>query len=223
MFIVFILSRRVTTFWAAALLLCVISSTAAAQVQRPLCRDGNNEFQADYKLSVFVTVQPGKNGDMALRVCDASLNWETQKLTVAEHAAQIDLDLFGVDLESGLPVAGFQVKHTNADCCVSYQLYSLASPPHLIKTIKRGSFFTAADRDLDGRIEFWTDDAAAVDGLDGVYATEIDYLPTYVLRFDHGRILDSSAAFQGYFDEIVKSVRAKNRSGRPSRFPAQRW
>ncbi len=146
---------------------------------------------------------------MAARVCDASLNWETQKLVVAERAAQIDLDLFGVDMEMDGPVAAFQVKKAKNECCVTYRLYSLDSPPRLLRTIAGGSSFSAADRDLDGRIEIWTDDAAAVDALDDIFAAEIEYLPVYVLRFEHGRVLDASTEFQSYFDDVVKAIRAE--------------
>jgi hypothetical protein len=89
---------------------------------------------------------------------------------------------------------------------VSYQIYSLARPPRLLRTITGGSSFAASDRYLDGRIEIWTDDAAAVNGLDGLLAAEMEYPPTYVLRFEKGRLLDSSSEFRDYFDDIVKRI-----------------
>ena len=114
-----------------------------------------------------------------------------------------------MDLKPAGPVAAFQIKKTADDCCVRYQIYSLTRPPRLLRTIAGGSSFRAADTDLDGRIELWTDDAAAVDGLDGLWAADMDYVPTYVLRFERGRVLDASAEYQDYFDDVVKSVRAE--------------
>ena len=152
-------------------------------------------------------MQSGKNEGLSARECEATLHWETQKLVVAEQAAQIDLDLFGVDLKTDGPVAAFQIKKTNDECCVSYQIYSLARPPRLLRTITGGSFFTASDRDLDGRIEIWTDDSAAVNGLDGLLASR------WII---HRRMYSGSrragcsiraVEFQDYFDDIVKHVR----------------
>ena len=156
-----------------------------------------------------MTVQSAKNEGLSARKCEAALHWGTQKLVVADQAAQIDLDLFGVDLKTEGPVAAFQIKKNTDDCCVSYQIYSLARPPRLLRTITGGSFFSASDRHLTGRIAIWTDDAAAVNGLDDLLAVEMDYLPTYVLRFEQGRMLDSSNEFQDYFNDIVMRVRAE--------------
>ena len=154
-------------------------------------------------------MQSGKNGGLSTRKCEAELHWGTEKLVVADQAAQVDLDLFGVDLKAEGPVAAFQIKKTSDDCCVSYQIYSLTRPPRLLRTITGGSFFSASDRDLTGRIAIWTDDTAAVNGLDGLLAAEMDYPPTYILRFERGRMLDSHNEFQDYFNDIVTRVQDK--------------
>ncbi len=152
-------------------------------------------------------VQPAKKEGLAARECEAALYWEAQKLVVADHAAQIDLDMFGVDLEKTGPVAAFQIKQENHTCCVSYKIYSLKRPPHLLRTITGGMTFAASDKDLDGRIEIWTDDAAAVNGLDGLLVWEMDYPPAYVLRYEKGRVLDVTSEFRKHFDDIVKNIR----------------
>lgn len=201
--------RRLLPVCISFLFFYAIANSCAAQTGSPLCSNGNNEFHATFGTQVGVTVQSGKNEGLSERECEATLHWETKKLVVAEHAAQIDLDMFGVDLKTDGPVAAFQIKKTNDECCVSYQIYSLARPPRLLRTITGGSSFAASDRDLDGRIEIWTDDTAAVDGLDGLLAAEMKYPPTYVLRFEKGKLLDSSSEFRDYFDDIVKRVQGE--------------
>jgi len=71
-----------------------------------------------------------------------------------------------------------------------------------------GGFFEAADTDLDGAVEIWTDDSAAVNEFEGLALSEIDAVPTYVLRLDHNRLLDASSEFHDFFDDVIKRVRA---------------
>jgi hypothetical protein len=142
-------------------------------------------------------------------VCEAELTWEDQKLVVAEKAAQIDLDLFGVNLKDEGPMAAFQVQPSKNKCCSTYQIYSLDKPPRLLRSITGGGTFTATDTDLDGRIEIWAEDAAAVDGFDGLFASEMNYLPTYAVRFEHGQLNDATPEFQDYFDRIVAAIRGQ--------------
>jgi len=49
-----------------------------------------------------------------------------------------------------------------------YKIYSLREPPALLRSISGGEFFSAADTDLDGRVEIWTDDAASVTSFDNL-------------------------------------------------------
>jgi hypothetical protein len=137
-----------------------------------------------------------------------SLAGEKQELLVATGASQLDLDAFGVDLGDGVPVAAFQIKKSDADCCVDYGIYSLQKPPRLLRTITGGGFFSASDIDLDGNVEIWTDDAAAVDGFDKLTLAELDSAPTVVLRFAHGQLRDVSAEFQSHFDNEIARIRA---------------
>ena len=77
----------------------------------------------------------------------------------------------------------------------------------MLRTITGGSFFSASDKDFDGRIEIWTDDSAAVNGLDGLLATEMDRPPAYALRFEKNKLIDVNSEHLDYFDEIVRRVR----------------
>jgi hypothetical protein len=128
--------------------------------------------------------------------------------------------MFGVDLDHNEPFAAFQIKKSQMQCCMMYQIYSLEDPPRLLRTITGGQFFSAADRDLDGRVEIWTDDAAAVDGFEGLRLSEIEFLPRYVIRFEQGRLLDVSSEFQDFADQIIAKVREKLNHADLHRFKA---
>ena len=199
--------RRLLIGCALLLLPCAMAYPCAAQPQRSLCNKGNNEFQAIFRTGVGVTVESAKSEGLSVRQCQASLQWKTENIVVAENAAQIDLDLFGVDLVKNGPVAAFQIKKSAAECCASYQIYSLEKPPRLLRTITGGSIYTASDRDLDGRVEIWTDDSAAMNGLDGIQLAYMEYPPACVLRFENGKLLDASGEFQDYFDGIAGRIR----------------
>ena len=57
-------------------------------------------------------------------------------------------------------------------------------------------------------MEIWTDDAAAVDGFDGLAVGQMDFAPAVVLRFTHGKLLDVSTEFQSYYDGKIAKLRA---------------
>jgi hypothetical protein len=115
-----------------------------------------------------------------------------------------------VDIGLGVPVAALQVKKSKEDCCMEYDVYSLHAPPMLLRRITGGSVFGAADTDLDGRIEIWTDDAAAVEGFENLRLRDLDFAPPVILRFSReGRLLDASAEFRPDFDEKIEAVRKK--------------
>ena len=191
-------------FWPA---LCICQPHA----QNVLCESGNAHFAAEFNTGVNVDVGAARTGGLATlatRACAAKLGWGKQELVVATDAWQIDLDAFGVDLGDGVPVAAFQIKRSDTDCCMEYRIYSLKKQPRLLRTITGGEFFSASDIDLDGRVEIWTDDAVAVDGFERLTLSELDSAPTVVFRFAHGRLLDVSAEFQSYFDHEIAGIRA---------------
>src|SRR5438477_1265524 len=172
-----------------------------------LCNDGDGSFHAESHTGVTVRVGAARNGELATRKCEATLSWNKQAVTVATSVTQLDLDVFGVDLGLGVPVAAFQIRKSDSQCCMEYQLYSLEKPPRLLRTITGGDFFSAADIDLDGRLEIWTDDAVAVNGFENLSLAEFDSAPTVVLRFVRGDLVDASSEFQAYVDDEVTRLR----------------
>ena len=194
---------------ALFLLSCLTASVCHAQSRNVVCRDGDGEFAAVFHTGVKVRVGAARNEGLAARVCEAALSWGDQNLEVAAAASQLDVDAFGVDLGLGVPVAALQVKKTKAECCREYKIFSLREPPELLRTVTGGDFFSAADTDLDGLVEIWTDDAASVEGFENLRLSDLDFAPPIVLRFVRGRLLDVSSEFQPYFDQKIADERTK--------------
>jgi hypothetical protein len=150
-----------------------------------------------------------RKGLFAERSCDAKLKWEGQQIPVASDVGQVGIDVLGADLGFGKPVVAFQIDKSGAGPNRTYPIYSLAKPPHLLYTITGGDSYRAADTDLDGRIEIWTDDAAAVDGFEGVPEADFDFAPTVVLRFEKGRLVDVGSEFLSYYDAQIAKLRSQ--------------
>jgi hypothetical protein len=128
-------------------------------------------------------------------------------LVVAASAAEVDLDAFGTDFGDGIPVAAFQIKKADSDCCMNYAVYSLQKAPRLLRTITGGEFFSAADLELDGHVEVFTDDAAAVNGFEELTLGDMDLPPTIVFRLANTHLADVTAEFQPYFDDQIRTIR----------------
>jgi hypothetical protein len=184
-----------------------MAGVCRAQNRDVLCNYGTGKFSAEFRTGVAVRVEAARNGELAARLCRAVLSWQNQKLVIADQVLQVDVDAFGADIGLGTPVIAFQVKKPG-DCCVDYEIYSLQKPPRLLRTITGGDFFSAADTDLDGVVEIWTADAAAVDGFDGLAVGQMDFAPPVVLRFTRGKLLDVSTEFQSYYDDKIAKIRA---------------
>ncbi len=194
----------------ASVLFCVAPSFCSGQSHDVLCNDGYGKFEVKFTTGVTVRVGPAKNGELSRRVCEATLTWDKQSLSVVSAASQVDIDVLGVDLGLGQPVVAFQTKKkSDLHSYMKYEIYSLRKPPRLLRTINGGDFFGAADTDLDGRIEIWTGDASAVDGFEGLTPDEFDFAPTLALRFEHHRLVDVSSEFRPRFDDQVAEVRAR--------------
>jgi hypothetical protein len=191
------------------LLSFLTASACQAQSRDVVCRGGEGYFEAEFPTGVKVHVGASMIGELEARVCEAMLSWGDQNLVVSDAAPQLDIDAFGVDLGLGAPVAAFQIKKSKSECCVAYNIYSLRSPPVLLRTISGGEFFSAADTDLDGRVEIWTNDAAAVEGFENFRLRDLDFAPPVVLRFMRGRLMDVSSEFPSYFDQKIADERAK--------------
>ena len=194
-----------------ALLCCCLFPLCHAQTHSVLCTDGTGTFEAALFNKVQVRVGATRKGALAVRSCEATLNWNDQKLAVATDIPVLDLDAFGVDVGLGVPVAAFQTKKSKDDCCMTYQIYSLQKPPKLLRTLTGGSFFDAADTDLDGQVEIWTDDTAAFNGIDNLTLAELDFAPPMVLRFEKGKLLDVSSEFVPDFDKRIEALRSQLR------------
>jgi hypothetical protein len=182
-----------------------------AQGRDALCSHGSGNFEAEFHTGVKLRLGAARKTarGLAARVCEATLRWDKQETIVTTGASQVDVDAFGADLGLGVPVVTFQVKQSETECCMAYQVYSLQKPPGLLRAVAGGSFFSASDTDLDGRVEIWTDDAAAVDGFENLVGGELDFAPTIVLRFEHNHLLDVSSEFRIDFDEKIAKLRAE--------------
>jgi len=193
---------------SALLLLLATPVVTQGQVRQGLCSDGFGVFQTSF-FGVKVTVGAAKKEGFATRACSATLEWGKNSLPVVPEAAAVDIDALGVDLGLESPIVALQVKNSDADWFVTYKIYSLEKPPRLLRTVSGGSSFNAADTDLDGRIEIWTDDAGAVNGMDRLSVGELDFPPTTVLRFEKHKLIDVSAEFQSFFDHQIAQLRGE--------------
>lgn len=191
------------------LFLLLVACMCHAQSHDILCRDGVGEFNVQFFTGVKVHVGAGRNQELAARVCDASLSWADQTLVLDSAASELDIDALGVEIGLGVPVVALQVRQSKSDCCMTYEIYSLKQPPALLRTISGGEFFSAADTDLDGRVEIWTDDAKVVDGFENLKLSDLDFAPPIVLRFARNRLLDVSSEFRPDFDQKISAERAK--------------
>jgi hypothetical protein len=178
-------------------------------VQDITCENGSGEYSARFFTGATVSVGPLRQGAFADRACAAQLTWKGKEIPVASDAAQVGIDVLGADLGFGKPVVSFQIDKTGTGLRRGYEIYSLTKAPHLLYAITGGDSYRAADTDLDGRIEVWTDDAAAVDGFEGVPSVDLDSPPTVVLRFRKGRLVNVSSEFQGFYDAEIARFRSQ--------------
>jgi hypothetical protein len=187
-----------------------VCATPLIRGQNAVCSAGFGSFDADSTTGVAVSVGPLKQqSGLAQRACQAKLSWDNHELALAPGAAQVDVDLMDVDLGFGSPVVALQVKESDADAAMRYEIYSLAKPPRKLRTIAGGDFYRAADTNLDGRIEIWTHDVGAVSGFEGIWLGAIDFPPPMALRFEDQRLIDVSAEFPSRFDDQIATVRAQ--------------
>jgi len=204
--------------WLFAFLFLGLSTFCLCQVPSPsvLCRGGDGTFDATFRNKITVHVGAARESGavtLAKRACAAKLRWENQELVVESNAAQIDLDAFGIDLGDGIPVAAFQIRKFEDDCCMEYRIFAIDKNPRLLRTISGGKYFSASDVDLDGRVEIWTDDAAAISGFESLALGELDAPPRIVFRFAHGQLIDVSAEFQPYYDRAIAALRDRLPAG----------
>lgn len=178
---------------------CLAANISLAQPRYIVCDEGSGKFESRFVTGVAVAVGAARIGGLGKRSCEASLTWNDRESVVTSAAYQVDIDLLGADPGFGEPIVAFQVKQSAADWDVSYLIYSLRKPPKLLRTIRGGDFFRAADTNLDGRIEVWTGDVGATHDLDGLLPGEFDFLPTVVLRFEHHGLICLGARLRPSF------------------------
>jgi hypothetical protein len=207
-----LLAHRALTFSARALLsaalICAASIACHAQMHYATCNDGSGKYQEKFSSGVTVSVGAVRNGQLSARACGARLAWDNQELPAVPDAWEVDVDLLGADVGLDTPVVAFKIKKSNIDSHSAYQLYSLKKPPLLLRTITGGASYSAADTDMDGLVEIWTDDAKAMDGFERLPLASLDFAPTVVLRFEDHQLLDVSSQFLPHYDSQIAEVRS---------------
>lgn len=188
---------------------CALSAPCNGQVRRILCSEGSGNFSSQFTTGVTVTVGPSKSGHFSGRTCDATLQWGKNVLPVARGAWQVDIDVMGADLGLGAPVVAFQIKQSDVDRQMTYEVYSLKKPPRLLRTITGGDYYTAEDVNLEGRNAIWTNDTAAVDGFESLPESSYDFAPTVVLRFEKRQLVDVGSEYQPYFDRQIAELKSQ--------------
>jgi hypothetical protein len=174
-----------------------------------VCSAGFGSFYSTSTTGIKVSVAAMSEAGFAKRACEAKLSWDARGLVIEPKAWQVDVDLMGVDLGFGAPVLALQVRQSDVDPLMRYEIYSLTRPPRKLRTITGGNFYSAADTNLDGQIEIWTSDAGAVNGFEGFPLSALDLAPPMALRFENRRLIDVSAEFQPHFDRRIATVRAQ--------------
>ena len=197
-------------FRALMILACLVMAFGSrGQAQEPLCSGGFGTFKSDFRTGVTVSVGAVKQAGFAGRMCSAKLEWDQQELVVEPSAWEIDLDAMGIDLGLGAPVATFQIMRTDVDRFATYKIYSLKKKPQELRTITGGDEYSAADTDLDGKVEIWTHDAAAIDGFDNISLRSLEFPPTVVLRFEQKKLIEVNTEFLPEFDKQITALRAE--------------
>jgi hypothetical protein len=213
-------------------ILCLLAAACAAETRFNtnstrflVCDKGTGSFQGKLpefssRSGVTVSVRATKRAGFAVRGCEAKLTWGRGETLVASQVAQADIDVMGADLGFGVPVVAFQIKATDADPTINYAIYSLTKPAKLLRTITGQDYFSAADTRLDGTVEIWTTDSAAVNGFDGVPLSAFDIPPTTVLRFENEKLMDVSSEFRPHFDKQIETLRSQLSDRELSEFKA---
>jgi hypothetical protein len=89
-------------------------------------------------------------------------------------------------------------------------LHSQTQPQDITCENGSGEYSTRfSTTDLDGQIEIWADDAAVIDGFEGVPLQSFDFAPTVVLRFEKKRLVDVGPEFSAYYDAQIAGLRAQ--------------
>ncbi len=188
---------------------CLAALVHSGEAQDAVCSGGFGSFKSGFATGVTVSVGSVHKSEFAARACRANLDWQKQNLQVEPAAYQVDVDAMGIDLGLGSPVVAFQIQRTDIDRLATYKIYSLKTPPRELRTISGGDDYSAADTDLDGRIEIWTHDAAAVSGFENIPLHALDFPPVIVLRFEQKKLIEVSSEFVSEFDRQITALRTQ--------------
>ena len=180
-----------------------------SESREPVCQNGVGSFTATASSGVSVYVGPRKVHGFASRDCESILSWQGQQLIAIPRAWRLDVDGMDIDLGLGVLVLALEFKTAETDRSTTYRIYSLAKPVRLLREITGGGSFSAADADLDGHVEIWASDAAAIAGLEDIPLDAFDSPPTAVLRFEKRRLVDVSVEFQNDFDGQIAKLRSQ--------------
>ena len=214
------LYRRISWAVLTVTWLTVASRVSVAEEHQMVCSEGFGAFTAKSASGVTVAIDPVRKSGFATRLCSAALSWKGGSLPVAASVGEVDLDAFGVDLGLGSLVAAIAVRNVASDKLMEYQIYSLKHPAQKLRTLTGGDNYEAADKDLDGHVEIWTNDAGAIDGFENLSLRSYDAAPTVVLRFEKGRLLDVSAEFKTEYDRQIAALKRELSAEQLSRFKA---
>jgi hypothetical protein len=190
-------------------ILCAVSACCHGEAHLVLCGAGLGSFSSKFSTGVTVTVDATKAGAFSTHTCEATLSWGKDVMPIVQDSWEIDIDVLGADLGLNTPVAAFQIKSAAQDHYMTYKVYSLERPPRLLRTIAGGDFFSAADINLEGRNEIWTNDARVVDGFEGLPLSSFDFAPTVVLRFEKQKLIDVSSEYRPYFDRQIVQLKSQ--------------
>ena len=199
--------------WAAQIAFLLVFYAAAsvghAQADATVCSAGDGSFQAAFRTGVKVEVGAARRDGFAVRMCQGTLSWDKSTLVVAPSAFEVDVDALGINLGLGTQVVTFQVKQTAEDCCSKLLIYSLQKPPKLLRTITGGGSYSTADRNLNGDVEIWMNDAESMQDFDDPIFARAGFAPVVALRFVRGRLWDVGSEFQNIYDDAIASARGE--------------
>ncbi len=196
-------------YLSVAILFCAAPVAFADGAQDVVCSGGFGSFHFRFGTGVTVSVGAQRHAGFAAHACEARLEWEKQNLVAESGAWQVDIDALGADLGLGSPVVAFQIRKTDIDGFMRYEIWSLRKPPRRLSVLAGGDWYGAADTHLDGRVEIWTDDAKAINGFDDIPPGALDFAPPVVLRFEDKKLIDVSAEFQPEYDRRIDALRAQ--------------
>ena len=191
-----------------ALVVCVASSAARAQSGGAVCDRGYGHFETTFAAGVTVHVGAVPSGGFAARACQAVLSWRDHRVVAVPATAQVDIDVLGADLGPGVPVVAFVVRKAEHDWRASYEIWSLEKKPRLLWTLRGGDGYRAVDADFNRQVAIWTTDAEAVEGFDGLSYSDYPVLPTVVLQFQRGKLVDVSAWYRRQYDRQIAELQS---------------